>query len=256
MTLSELLNELRRNILHDRSDKIAGQDDRLWDDATLVRYIDEAHKRFARIGLVIRDATTPEVVNVTLVEGQTQYTLHSSVLGVLSARIDPDEVDLARIDHPMIGMQQRYEGPYYDTASVRLLPPGRPVAYTTDEEIAESETGARAAVCMRVYPAPTAAFAGSVIKLRVVRLPLDNFCPNSLSRTPEIPEVHHIEMLDWAAYLALRIVDHDLGDPKRAHEFRAMFEKSVDRARRDAMRKLFAPLGWSFGRNGFAWEPG
>ena len=61
-------------------------------------------------------------------------------------------------------------------------------------------------------------------------------------------------MLDWAAYLALRIVDVDAGMPSRANEFRASFEDHVKNARNSAMRKLFAPLQWGFGRNGFTWE--
>ncbi len=255
MKLADLLTELRQNILHDRSDQIDGQSDRLWDDETLVRYINEAQVRFARLGLVLRDSTTPEATEVTLVAGQSEYTLHDAVLGVLSVRYAADEVDLTRIDHRAIGGQPRIDGPYFDPAQMRLLPPGKPVAYTTDEQIAEDSSNRRSAVHLRLYPAPTAEYAGETLRLRVVRLPLDRLHPTSLNVEPEIPESHHIEMLDWAAYLALRIVDHELGNPARAHEFRAMFEKSVTAARRDAMRKMFAPTGWGFGRNGFSWEP-
>lgn len=255
MKLQDLLTELRENILHDRTDQVAGQTDRLWDDTTLVRYIDEAQNRFARVGLVLRDATTPEVTEVTLVTGQDTYTLHDSVLGVLSARYSTDEVDLQRLDHPAIGGQPRIVDGLFDPAQVGLLPPGKPIAYTTDEQIAADSEDRWSAVHLRVYPIPTADYAGDVVKLRVVRLPLEPLCSTRLSAQPEIPAVHHIEMLDYAAYLALRIVDRELGDPGRAHEFRAMFEKNVTLARRDAMRKLFAPTGWGFGRNGFSWEP-
>jgi len=63
-------------------------------------------------------------------------------------------------------------------------------------------------------------------------------------------------MLDWAAYLALRIVDVDAENVSRAMEFRGTFEDSVKKARSAAMRKLFAPLHWGFGRNGFTWDQG
>lgn len=255
MKLQDLLTELRENILHDRSDQVAGQTDRLWSDATLIKYIDEAQKRFARIGLVLRDATTAEVTEVTLVADQAEYTLHDSVLGVLSARYETDEVDLTRIDHPAIGGQPRLDTGLFNPEQMRLLPPGKPVAYTTDEQVALDTEDRRSAVHLRLYPTPTADYADLVIKLRVVRLPLYPLVPAHLTAQPEIPEVHHMEMLDYAAYLALRIVDHDLGNPARAHEFRQMFEKNVMQARRDAMRKMFAPTGWNFGRNGFSWEP-
>lgn len=254
MKLEDLLTELRENILHDRSDQVTGQSDRLWSDETLVRYIDEAQKRFARLGLVLRDASTPEVTEVTLVAGQAEYTLHDSVLGVLSARYSTDEVDLTRLDHPAIGGQHRPEYGLFDPNGARLLPPGKPVAYTTDEQVALDSDDRRSAVHLRLYPAPTAEYADLVIKMRVVRMPLESLTTSHLHAQPEVPEAHHMELLDYAAYLALRIADHELGNPARAHEFRAMFEKHVTLARRDAMRKMFAPTGWGFGRNGFAWE--
>jgi hypothetical protein len=77
---------------------------------------------------------------------------------------------------------------------------------------------------------------------------------NQLSARPEIPEDHHIEMLDYAAYLALRIIDDDAGSRKAAFEFKATFDESVREARKLVMRKMFAPLGWGFGRGGFRWD--
>jgi hypothetical protein len=257
MIVSDLLAELRENILHDRSDRTAGTTDLLWSDATLIRYMNEAQRRFARIGLVLRDATTPEVTTVTLVEGQDTYTLHDSVLAVMSVRYSDEELDLTRLDHSTIagGRQRPVGNAMYDNAQVRLLPPGKPLGYTTDDQVAEDDGGKRSAVHLRVYPTPTADYDALDLRLRVVRLPLDDLTTNLLCVEPEIPSMHHVEMLDWAAYLALRIVDHDAGNPARAHEFRAMFEKSVAMARKEAMRKMFAPTVWSFGRNGFSWEP-
>jgi hypothetical protein len=254
MILSDLLSELRENILHDRSDQIAGVTDRLWSDSTLIRYIDDAQQQFARRALCLRDSTTAEVVEVTLVTGQSDYVLHDTVLYVLSVRHEADEQDLSRIDHMTIGQPNRPPGGLYDPAQLRLLPDGKPIAFTTDAEISEDDGGYRSAVNLRLYPAPTAEWNGLKLKMRVVRLPLNRLTEAYLSAQPEIPEMHHIEMLDWAAYLALRIADHELGNPNRAHEFRKMFETNTMQARREALRKMFAPVGWGFGRNGFVWE--
>jgi hypothetical protein len=254
MTLQELLDELRHNILHDRSDRVAGVSDRLWSDETLIRYINEAQKRFARLGLVLRDSTTAEVTTVTLATNQTTYLLHPSVIGVVSAKFSTDAGDLARAGHAAFGAYQRPDAQFYDPSYYVNMPPGKPLAYSTDEEIAGDDYDARSTISMRVYPAPSADYNDATLRLRVVRLPLEELTPSRLSARPEIPEVHHIEMLDWAAYLALRIVDVDAGDPGRAHEFRSMFENHVAQARRDALRKMFTPLMWGFGRNGFSWE--
>ena len=60
-------------------------------------------------------------------------------------------------------------------------------------------------------------------------------------------------MLTWAAYLALRIVDHDIGDPERAQEFKAQFESHIAEIQKEAKRKMFTPNQWGFGRNGFSY---
>lgn len=254
MTLAELLSELRNNILHDRSDRVAGTSDYLWTDETLIRYIDEAQRRFARKGLVLRDGSTAEVVEVTLVEGQTEYVLHQSVLAVISAKNEDDMADLKRAGHSAFGAYQTADSYYFDPSQFALMSPGKPLAYSTDEQIGADENASLSAVTLRVYPAPSADWATKKIKLRVVRLPLERLSIKSKSQVPEIPEDHHLEMLDWAAYLALRIVDHDAGNPARANEFRASFEAHVREARNNVMRKLFTPQQWGFGRNGFSWE--
>lgn len=247
MNLSDLLSELRNNILHDRATPY------LWSDATLVRYINEAQRRFAIKGLVIRDSSTAEVVNLTLVAGQTQYTLHSSIIAVISAKVSTLQNDLVRTGHFVLGGYNADNRITWDS-TVDTVAPGPPLAYSTDEQVVEGDSGTVNAVSMRVYPVPSVAAAGTVINLRVVRKPIDDFTTANLGAVPEIPEEHHLEMLDWAAYLALRIVDQDAGSPKRADEFAGAFEVHVIEARKLVMRKLFAPKSWGFGRGGWSWE--
>jgi hypothetical protein len=181
MKLSDLLDELRNNILYDR-DVSTGDDAKLWSDATLVRYINEAQKRFAKRAFIIWDSKTAEVCQVTLREGVTQYDLHPAILSVVSAKLDGSDYDLIRIGHMRLG---------------DLSTPGNDVTF--------------------------------------------------------VPSDHHIEMLDWAAYLALRIVDQDAGNPKRAADFAASFEQHVQDARKLVLRKLGTPPRWGFGRGGFSW---
>lgn len=252
MKLSDLLDELRTNILNDRSDRTSGTSDYLWTNATLVRYINEAQRRFAKRGFVIRDSTTAEVVNVTLAEGVDQYTLHPSILSVLSAKVDGAVRDLARVGHCILGDFTNPNAEIFNAAAIGAISAGAPLAFTTDETIAEDDDGTIAAVSMRVYPVPDAVADGTLIKLRVVRLPIDELTTSSMSAVPEIPLDHHLEMLDWAAYLALRIVDEDAGNPKRAAEFAASFEQHVKDARTLVLRKLRMPQPWGFGRGGFS----
>lgn len=252
MNLEDLLGILRGDILNDRSDRIDGTSDYLWSDETLVRYIDEAQRRFAKQSYVIRDSSTSEVVNVTVREGVTEYTLHPSVLFVISARIDGSMRDLHRMGHVSLGQFTVPNSIPYSPA-YESLPAGAPIVYTTDETLGEDDDGVQAAVTLRIYPEPRAEDDGTVIKLRVVRLPIERLTINNLGAYPELPETHHLEMLDWAAYLALRIADHDAGNLKLAADYAASFGNHVREAQKLVLRKLFAPQPWGFGRHGFRW---
>jgi hypothetical protein len=252
MKLSDLLSELRLNILNDRSDRTSGDSDYLWTDATLVRYINEAQRRFACRSLAIRDATTPEVVDVVLATGVTEYTLHPAILAVISAKLDGEQSDLGRAGHSVLN-RATISPDNWDLALSSVTAPGKPLAFATDEQVVEDDAGTMSAVTLRVFPAPSADYDGTKIKLRVCRKPIDALVTNNLEAVPELPEDHHLEMLDWAAYLALRIVDQDAGSPKRAAEFAQSFEAHVQYARTMVMRKLFAPMPWGFGKNGWAW---
>jgi hypothetical protein len=250
MNLGELLQLLRESILNDRTDRIGGTSDYLWSDQTLVTYINEAQRRFAVQGLVLRDSVTDEVTKVTLVPGQTIYPLHESVIAVLSVKNESQQADLNRVGHAMLGAYRAPSDSWTDPASVTNLPAGPSLAYSTDEGISNDGSDQTAQVTLRVYPAPAEV---ATLRLRVIRKPLEKFVVNAPSQQAEIPEDHHIEMLDWAAYLALRVVDDDAGSAKRALDFKATFDQHVSEARKLVMQKLFAPMQWGFGRGGWGW---
>lgn len=253
METGELLTELRENMLHDRSDRISGSSDYLWSDATLVRYIDEAQRTLARRALILRDATTPEVTRVTLQTGVTEYDLHKSVIAVMTAKITGDQADLCRTGHAALSGYPRGNAEVYFPEYTNLSP-GKPRAYSTDEEILQTDTGSYSGIKLRVHPAPSADYNGTVIQLRVVRLPIERLSATDTCAVPEVPEDYHIPMLDWAAYLALRIVDLDAGAPDRARDFQQNFLAMVEDARRTTLRKLAAPTTWGTGAAGYVWE--
>lgn len=252
MTAQDLLDELARGMLRDRSDIMSGPDDQLWSDAQLLGYINEAESLLARRGFVIRDATTSAVVDVVLVDGVTQYTLHPSVVAVISAKFSTDQGDLSRAGHSAFTTYQSPDPLFFDPAQISVLPPGKPLAFSTDEQfdVASGKTGV---VSLRVYPAPDVAHAATTIKLRVVRKPLVPLTVSDLTASPEVPEDYHLGLLDWAAYRALRNIDSDAGAAEKAEGYKTAFEEMVKQARNDVLRKVFAPLQWGFGRNGYSW---
>lgn len=254
MNLGELLEELRDNILHDRSDQIAGASDYLWTDKTLVRYINQAERRFARRTQILRDGTTPDVTVFKTVAFQEMYTLHPSIVAVLSVKLDGDKADLARAGHTGFQTYRQPDSYFFDAAQLSTLPPGKPKAWGTDEHLQSDDGGSLSVVALRVYPKPDVKYAGLTARMRVARLPINPLTLENLEAIPEIPEDHHLNMLDWAAYLALRIVDLDGGAPSRANGFRDSFETHCVDAKNEMMRKTFTPMQWEFGRNGFTWE--
>lgn len=254
MTLEALLKLLRDAILNDRTDRVAGSSDFLWTDDTLITFINEAQRRFAVRALNLRDGTTDEATLVKLEAGKSTYALHPAVIAVLSAKNAAQDADLVRVGHTLFSAQQIATDRWIDPATYRNHQPGPTLAFATDEAVNAVDSDSLQQITLRVYPTPTAAQDGQTLRLRVVRKPIQQLTKNSLSATPELPEDHHIEMLDWAAYLALRIVDDDAGAPARAREFAQSFEAHVQEARKLAMRKMYAPLPWGFGRGGFSWE--
>lgn len=252
MTLQELLDELKKGILRDSSSLISGPADSLWSDEALVRYIDEAQMRMATIGLVLRDASTPAVTQVKLATGVAGYTLHKSVLAVISARYADDARDLIRTGHSALSSYQPPSGSLTFDPETSELPPGRPVAWASDEQL-DIKSGASGIVHLRIYPEPTVDYTDTVY-LRTIRKPLAPLTLDDLSASPEVPEQYHLGLLDWAAYRALRNIDSDVGNVSGANAFRAPFDDMVEQARRDTLRKLFAPTSWGFGRSGFTWD--
>jgi hypothetical protein len=286
MTLDDLLDTLRRDILHDRSDLVSGDQDHLWSTTTLIRYIDEAQRRFARHSLCIRDGTS-SVTRFTTVPYQQDYSLDPSIISVFSVRSmgnglwvngvytggaydtsvppvfvpftagtllqHPDEADLVRGSHASRRRLDIVSNDYFDVNNLSVRPPGKPLVFETDEFNANIG-GSSGGVVLSLYPRPDLTYSGNVMQMRVSRLPVAKLTPEDLTVVPEIPEDYHMDMLDYAAYLALRITDHELGDPDRAKDFAASFDANVEKARREILRKTFAPQPWGFGRNGFTYE--
>lgn len=257
MQLGELLSELRGQLLRDKSDQVAGSaNDQLWDDDTLVRYIRQAENKFASLTSCIRDSTTADCCQLKLVVGQDKYSLHPSVLAVMSARYPGDNADLARAGHEALNTYFEPDRRYFNTTYIAGANPGKILAFTTDEGMAEDDNGSFNAIEFTSYPKVGAGY-DKTLALRVIRLPMQILDKSNLSMRLEIPARYHMDILDWAGYLALRGPDLDVagGDGKgTADKLRASFMQTVKDCNRDMKRRMFSPLTWGFGRNGFSYE--
>jgi hypothetical protein len=268
--LGALLKELRKGRLHDVSDQVSGAStDYLWDDDQLVRYINEAARKFARESLCIRDYTST-ITRVTTVDSQEFYPLDPSIVAVISARQlggvsvvqptvtnPPDFQDLVKAGHDGFDTYHTPDLMLFDVNQLENLPPGKPRAFATDEGVVADANGSFGAMSLRLYPICAAPYDGNVVQLRVCREPIDDLTIKNLNAYPEIPAANHLDILDHAAYLALSNVDTDVAGAnavERAENFEKKFLANVDKARRIALRKFFTPLQWGFGNNGWTWE--
>lgn len=248
MNLGDQLDELRKNILRDRSDLIAGDTDSLWSDETLIKYIEDAERRFARQTMLLRDSNTPEVTQIRLISGTKLYAAHPSLLAVISARYDTDDFDLQRSGHGLIAQYTPPEFLSVDPTMLYTVTPDRPTAYYTDETLMYARQGR---ITVSFYPPPGDNEAGKLIALRVIRLPITAYSLDDLDRESELPEDYHLDVLEWAAYRAQRGFDGDAGAPTVSNAHKDAFDDAVKKAIKETKAKMFANIGFRYGQNGF-----
>lgn len=247
MKLSELLTELRQNVLGDRSDRIEGTPDYLWSDDSLIRYINDAQRRFARRSLILRDKNFQ---TVSLIENVADYALDPQVIAVISAKFDGEQ-DLHRIGHSIFQQERGTDFAYWDPNSVAQVNPGKPGSFSTDETLIADDDVTLKQIVLTVYPKPNADWAGQQLLLRLVRLPEKL---TTLDQSCELPEDYQLEMLSWAAHLAFMVPDRDTHNLDLARYHADKFDAAVKSARLETMRKLQPPTGFGFGRSGWAYS--
>lgn len=252
MKLQDQLTELRRNILRDYSTQVYGTPDQQWSDETLVSYIGDAEKKFCRETFILRDADTPVVTQVRLQTGVSRYLLHPSIHAVVSARFDADTFDLKRVGRTLIMELAPPDTLFFDPSNFAPLSPGRPTAFSTDELLTFQS---KARVALVAYPAPSSAENGKLVYLRAARAPLRGYTMSDgdLATESEISDDYVYDVLEWAAYRAMRNHDADASDPVDASAHKTAFEDAVEKCKADLRARLISNTQFIFGSNGFSW---
>lgn len=235
MKTCELLDELRRSILRDISTAVnPSPDGQLWTDASLMRYINEGYSRFARKTHALRDNSTPAVTQIVLRAGVAEYDLDSRVVEVYSAEAAGFEIVVST--HPSV---RRWPAAVaLQTARNAIVPPGRPVLFQVDEATRR----------IRFVPTPSAEFDGVIAQLGVARLPLVRLSKAQPDAEPEIDEDYHLDILEWAAWRALRNHDVDAENMGKASAHKTQFNAAVDEYKKHVKRLNRRPV--QFVRNG------
>lgn len=231
MTLNQLLIELRRNILRDTSDAVsADESDLLWTDQTLATYINEAYFRFCHLTEYLQDASSPDVCYLTLVEGQREYALHPATIRILSAEHGNKVLPVTNTDL-LHGNQADIAG--YQS-SVR---PDRPGIISL---IPDYQLGMVVAV-----GSPTVDEVATPVRLRVSRYPLEKLSLDDADAEPEIPERFQLDMIEWAAFRALRNHDVDAENMAKASAHSTRFERAVEEVKNEFKMRRFTRMNYT-----------
>jgi hypothetical protein len=250
MNLGQQLTELRFNILRDRSDIIAGDSDSLWTDETLLMYIKDAERRFARQSMILRDGDTSAITLVKLEANVSNYPLDKSIIAVISSRYQLDSYDLPRAGHSLLYQLNAPEFLNWNDALQAQYPPGKPIAYYTDETLVYAGSNR---VTLSIFPVPSATENGNTVKMRVIRVPTTCYDRDHLDVESQLPEDYQLSALRWAAYLAQSTFDADAGAPTSAADHKKAFDEAVKDAVKERKRMMFASEQIKYGMNGFRW---
>jgi hypothetical protein len=228
MTLRELLDELRTNILRDVSTAANGRikDGSTWTDAALLRYIRDAEAKFVAQTMCLRDSRTPEITQIELVTGQSEYTLDPRIISVQAAQLG-DRVVLGRTS-----WSTRFGASGHLTPNTSYEAPnesGQPRIYYTDRDTK----------AIGFYPTPSEQNNSAIVRLQVARMPLSPM--SGMDDVSEIPEQYHLDLVEWAAWRALRNHDPDIDGANealallraRTEQHRTRFEAAVAECKRE-----------------------
>lgn len=230
MNTGELLDHVANHMLDDRATLLAGENDELFSDATVVRYLNDAQNKLARDAMVIEDFETAAICEIDLTENNQFFALHKSILQVKAARLSDTDVDLLRVgydDARLLPNHHAYEPDYWDVNVSYTDTPGRPARYSTD-------MGTRKLRLDRPVDAATALLT---LNLTVVRLPLTPLTTADPNASPEVPEEFHLDLCLYAAGSCLKnTADIDAELRSLGRQMVNDFEDKVASAKRDKQR--------------------
>jgi hypothetical protein len=203
MNLSELMGHLRCSILRDDAKPY------LWQDAELLRFLNQAENEFCRRTYCLSDDEST-FASFQTVAGTANYDLDDRIIFVAELGIELDD-GLGNLSYHELADRTRNQ---LRNSYIQ----GRPYGYNL--QVATNK--------MRLYPVPDDVYQ---VRMVVVRLPLRDL--QNGKDVPEIPERYHLALCDYAASLALMNNDPERSQMQSMREFRASWDLHVRDAKRE-----------------------
>lgn len=214
MTLQELIQEFRalaKDTVHNPY---------LFKDLDVVRWLNEGQMEAAIRGRLLREDTWPAVCEVPLIVGTRAYKLHKLVYEIISIRISPGNGDRPRniTLHSREWMDaNRYD--WREWADTVRIPAST---------VIQDDTSIRLAGYSE---------AGDKLIIECYRLP-KTMQLSQQGDSPEIHEMHHSKLVQWALHRAFSIPDADTFDAGKSGDAEKEFTKYFGpRPRSDARRR-------------------
>lgn len=241
MTLQEMLDHTAGFYLDDRAALISGTDDKLFSDATLVRFLNEGADRFARKTWRLQSSYSAGKAwtFVTLATGVKDYALNSRILRVLSAKLSDTDLDLLQVGYDDIRPTASHLGDpdFFDINSPYTDTPGRPQWYATDIDLRT----------IRFRSTPTLVENGLVVQMRVVYMPIVQLAVATPGGVCEIEPEYHELICQYAAGKALLAPNTDSTNQRVGAGFVKDFDDQCRQLRIERFAMQSAPAQFRFG---------
>tara|TARA_Y100001956_G_scaffold74658_1_gene81930 strand:- start:25 stop:726 length:702 start_codon:yes stop_codon:yes gene_type:complete len=224
----DLLEELRECVLRDVSDATSADEaDYLWTDKQLLRYLNEGYFKYAERSGILEDAATPAVCQIQLEAGKTEYPLHESITRVTSATYNSMVLKLATI-----ATEHNLPDESAHLTATQSIGYRGVTAFAPDYNVG----------VFHVIGTPTAEDDGKIVRLRVKRLPLVPITEDTLDDPLEMPEQYHLDIVEWAAFRALRNRDYDGENQAKASAHKTQFFASIEEAKQTHRERTFTGM--------------
>ena len=182
--------------------------DYLWSDAELNQFINKAVDEACLRARFNVDSTSPDTSLIAVTAGQAEYDLHESVFFIKRAYLATTQRILLRAGFEDL-----------DASNAKWMSvTGTPEMYIMDLDYYGDGGQTQR---LRLYPIPT---VDESLLLTVFRLPLAPLVSDG--DIPEIPPMHHYDLLDWVCHLAYLKTDADTLNVEKAVGYQVEFMNS------------------------------
>lgn len=203
MTIREII-EVVRNILDDANAS-------LWSDKELVTYTEKAIRDLCKKAAVLIDSSTTDICQVSVVDGTKDYIIDKRILEIRRARLTSQTMPLKKKSAQYFEMFK----PTWESDST-----GTPLYYLTDHT-----TG-----YITLHPTPV---SDDILKLTVVRLPLEHLSVDDMDVEPEITEKYHDELYEGILSYAYSKQDADTFDARKSATAKALWMQKIQEIAND-----------------------